>query len=321
MSQDTKEDTAMKRACLLILCLLLLGLAGCSDNSSSAFGLPTKPGAETTRASAETQSSTAQTTSPETSAPAATVPASTAAPVTQAPTEASTQPQTEASTQPQTEAPTAAPTEPIDPWTLMGESLFEQGSYTDEFGYNYTYAYCLPCINADTDGAAEINVEIDAVFGAMIREAKEAMSQQLTLALSSVGYYGEVWEDVLTLVVMGHWDWSFTDYGVYCYEASTGRALDTPELLAKMGISPERFLEACKTQFRAYFEDMYKDIPADQREDYGYSMFLARVDGPEYVNLNLKVYPNANGQLVVIAPIVSMAGADYYYHPITLDLD
>ena len=49
-------------------------------------------------------------------------------------------------------------------------------------------------------------------------------------------------------------------------------------------------------------------------------MFLARVDGPEYVNLNLKVYPNANGQLVVIAPIVSMAGADYYYHPIILDL-
>ena len=305
----------MKKAIVLLLCLLLLWMTGCSGGQTGdIFNRPTKPGTETTHAAAGTLPTSAETTAP----------AATPAPVNTVPTEALTQPSTaaptEAPTQPVTEAPTAAPTEPLDPWTLMGESLFEQGSYTDEFGYQYSYSYALPCVNADTAGARDINAAIDSTFGTMIRQAKEGMEQHLTLALSSVGYYGAVWEDVLTLVVMGSWDWSFTDYGVYCYEASTGRVLDTPALLAKMGISQEAFLECCRVRFRAYFEDMYKDIPADQREEYGYSMFLSRVDGPEYVNLELKVYPNENGELVVIAPIVSMAGADYYYHPIILDL-
>ncbi len=290
----------MKKGIVAFLVLTLLWMAGCSEDGPFT-GTMEKPASETAA-----PITAAQTTAPTETA----VPQTTAVPVTDAPTE------------PVTQAPTEIPaeqnTEPLDPWSLMGESMFEQGSYTDELGNNATYSYCLPFINADTTGAIEINVAIDSVFGAQVREAKEAMENGQSLMFYSCGYYGEVWNDVLSLVLIGHTDYGFDSYGVYCYESSTGRDLDTPELLERMGISQEQFLETCKIQFRAYFEDMYKDIPVDQRESYGYDMFLAKVDAPEYVNLGLMAYPNANGDLVVIAPIVSMAGAEYYYHPIII---
>ena len=299
----------MKKTIVLLLCLLLMLAAGCADKNagSGPFDTP-RPTANTTAepapvsTKAETAASTSETNAPET----------TAVPVTEAPTEAATEPSTE--------APTEPPVEKTDPWKLMAEALLDQGSYTDELGNNYSYSYCLPYLKADTADAKAINDEIDTVFGARVREAKEAMQNGQSLAFYSCGYYGEVWGDVLSLVVVGHWDWGIDDYGVYCYDTVAGTRLDTPALLERMGISQEQFLETSKLRFRAYFEDMYKDIPVDQRENYGYDMFLSKVDAPEYVNLELMAYPNANGDLVVIAPIVSMAGADYYYHPVILGI-
>ena len=212
------------------------------------------------------------------------------------------------------------PTEPVDPWSLMGESMFEQGTYEDENGNDYTYSYGLPCITADTAGAQAINREIDETFGAHIREAKDAMEEGQSLGVISVGYYGQVWEDVLTLVIIEHTDWDFDGYGVYCYEVSTGTRLTTPLLLEKMDVDPDDFLDLCCLQFRQFYKDQYSEIPEDERTQYGYYDGLARVDTHQYVNLDLQAYPDGDGDIVVIAPIVSLAGADYYYHPIYLGL-
>lgn len=306
----------MKKIIALLLALLLSGLAACSDGKPadpSTSAARSTTGADTTAATTTAVTTTAETV-PTTQTEA---PASTEAPVTEPSTEAVTEP----STEPSTEAPTESAAPTVDPWSLMGESSFEQGSYTDENGNSYSYSYALPCLTADTADAKAINAEIDGFFGAMVREQLEGIQSGLSLSLLSVGYYGEVRDSVLSLVVIGHWDWSFDDYRVYCYDAATGSRLDTAAMLKKMGISEQDFLAACRTQFRAYFENMYKAIPADQRESYGYNDALARADSDEFVNMDLMAYPDANGDIVVIAPIVSLAGADYYYHPINLGLN
>ena len=298
----------MKKTIALLLAVLLMLLTGCSGDGTAAGS---STGAHTEASS--TEAAEPVTTAPETVSVTETTAPATTVPVTEAPTEIPT------------EASTEAPTEPvgerIDPWSLMGELLFEQGSYVDEFENEDTYSYSLPILKADTPDAAAINQEIDEDFGSNVREAKQAMEAHQSLALFSVGYYGEVWQDVLTVVLISHWNSGFDQYGVYAYDVAAGRRLDTPALLEKMGVSQDDFLEACRTQFRRYFEEQYNGLPEDRREDYGYNAALERVDGPEFVNLDLMAYPDANGDIVVIAPIVSLAGADYYYHPIHLGLN
>lgn len=272
---------------------------------------------------------------PQAESPASTgapsVPASTAAPGTEAPavTTAPELPATEPPTAPvTTDAPATAPVttdapattepEPLDPWSLMGELSFEQGSYTDGDGDTDSYSYALPCINADTPGARAINEEIEEIYGGMIQSSKEDMELGNALFLYSVGYFGEVWDDVLTLVVIAHTMFDSTQYGIYSYDCTTGRRLTTRDILARKGVSEQDFLDASRMQMINCYEEMYSWIPADERDQYGYDQGLERVDDELYLSMDLQAYLDSSGDIVIAAPVVSLAGADFYYHLLPL---
>lgn len=286
----------MKKILLVFLAAALLLMAGCVV----PIAVPELPA-----------DSTAATAAPTTELPTEPVTEAPTAPVTELPTEAPT----EAPTEPTTEAPA-----PVDPWSVMGELSFEEGTYEDNVGNIYTYSYGLPCINDDTEGARAINADIEDVFGNQILAAHQDMEDKLSLYLIDTGYHGEVWEDVLTLVIVAHTDWGDDQYGVYSYEVTTGRWLSTRDLLDRMGISEEEFLETCRVKFREFFEDQYKDLPKDLRETYGYDQYLARVDDELYLSMDLRIYPSESGELIAVAPIVSMAGADFYWHLLPLGI-
>ena len=298
----------MKKLVVVFLAAVLLLTAGCV----MPIAVPVLPADST----ADTMVPTA---APTTEIPAETLTEAPTEPVTEVPTESVTEapaePSTEAPAEPSTEAPA-----PVDPWSFMGELSFEQGTYKDDIGNVYTYSYGLPCILADTEGARAINADIEDIFGGQILSAHQDMEDKLSLYLIDTGYHGEVWEDVLTLIIVAHTDWGDDQYGVYSYEVSSGRWLRTRDLLDRMGIDQEEFLETCSVKFRAFFEDQYKGIPEDQRAAYGYDEFLARVDDELYVSMDLRVYPSETGELIAVAPIVSMAGADFYWHLIPLGI-
>ena len=286
----------MKKLIVVFLAAALLLMAGCVMPTA----VPVLPA-----------DSTADTLAPTTGIPTEPVTEALTEPVTEAPTE----PVTEAPTEPTTEAPA-----PVDPWSVMGELSFEQGTYTDDVGNVYTYSYGLPCITADTEGARAINADIEDIFGGQILSAHQDMEDKLSLYLIDTGYYGEVWEDVLTLIIIAHTDWGDDQYGVYSYEVSTGRWLRTPDLLDRMHISDEEFLETCRVKFREFFESQYKGISEEQREAVGYDEYLARVDDELYVSMDLRIYPSQTGELIAVAPIVSIAGADFYWHLLPLGI-
>lgn len=297
----------MKKVLIFMMTALLLLTAGCA--------LPI--------ASAPTAGPSSPQPTPGT-APALPAETTTAAAPTQAPTEAVTEatqaPATEAPTVPSADGPTEpTPTEAVDPWSLMGKLSYEAGQYTDDLGNQYDYSYDLPCIQADTAGAQAINADIDRLFGAAVRDAHEAMEEGLSLYMLGIGWRGEVWEDVVTLVISTESDWGDSVYGIYCYEIGTGRWLRTPELLKRMGYSENDFLSRCREQFRQFFIDEYDEIPEDMRASYGYYEALERVTQPQFINMELQAYPDESGKLVVAAPIVSLAGADHYYYLIPLD--
>ncbi len=292
----------MKKILALLLCLLLL--SGCAS-AGLPIDLPTDAPAtaapETTQATAATE------------APAATeLPVSTELPPdTEAPVVTDAPDTT-------TEAPQAP--EPVDPWSIPDVSFFDQGYYEDDLGNGWTWSYELPCLKADTPGAREINEAIDASFGEDVREAQQAMEDKLSLVMFHIGCRWVLWEDVLSVVIIEDTDWGFTNYGVYCYDTTTGERLDTPALLRKMGISENAFLETCRQQMIQYYKDECAGIPNDQKEQYGYYDGLERQITSDFVNLELMAYPYEGGDIAIIAPIVSLAGADWYYHEIYLGI-
>ena len=296
----------MKKVLILLIVAALLLTAGC-------VAIPTIPAATEGAASTvptaipETTTLAPETAPVTTEAPAPTEPAATETPVTEAPS-------TEAPV-PTTEAPA-----PVDPWSLLGSGGYTAGSYTDELGNEYDYSYDLPRLLADTEGALAINAALDARFGAQVRYEQENMEQNLSIGIVHIGFYGVVWEDVLTLVVIthGYYD-NWADYGVYSYEVSTGRWLTTPMILERMGVSQQNFLEACRARFHDHFVETYSDLSEEYYSQVGYYDALARQTTDEYVNLDLAVYPEEGG-LVVVAPILSLAGPAYVYEPLTLDL-
>ena len=290
----------MKKHLALLLAAVLLLCSGCAGG----VPIPVLPSQ-----SAAPQSSAALTEAPTaSSAPASSVP-------TEAPAGSSAPAPTESSAPEPTEAQLP------EPWELLEEELFEQGSFEMD-GYSYTYSYDLPRLTADTAGARAINRDLSQTVGAEVREALDNIAVGNGSYLLHCGFHTELWGDLMTLIVTTHNDYGMDGYRVYCYDRRSGVWLDTPALLERMGIPREDFLEACRSAFVAFYEDMYSGIPADQRESYGYSDGLARVPTDRYVNLDLMAYPSpeVNGRLAVIAPIVSLAGADYYYHTVYLEL-
>ena len=311
-----------KHLLVLLLAALLLLSVGCAKDER---GLPTQPTGESGSSSPAPEGTNATDSSEKTEPAAPEQTDSEALPAESEPSAPSeqTEPAVPASTEAQGETQTTEYEEPgayLGPLELMGNLMYEEGEFTDEYGDLYTYYFDLPLILDDSADAAAINREIEETFGADIRNTKEEMEQGLTPSVFSISYYGEAWEDVLTVVVKENTIFDIERYGIYCYDSATRTRLTTPMLLEKMGISQKDFLAACEDRFIQYFKDEYSELPADRREEVGYYDALARVASSRFVNMDLMAYPDWDGDIVVIAPIVSLAGPDYRYHPIWLGL-
>ena len=107
----------------------------------------------------------------------------------------------------------------------------------------------------------------------------------------------------------------------YIQNLITGNDLrSTRDVLDRLGYSEEEFLDACRRQFRQFFIDENSSIPENLRKQYGYYDALEQVDSELYVSMDLAAFPSETGDLVVAAPIVSLAGAAFYWHLIYLGM-
>lgn len=169
----------------------------------------------------------------------------------------------------------------------------------------------VPYLDDDTEGAEEINAEISAEYGDLENwsEGDEIWRR--------VSYEELQYQNIVSIIIRTS-DIYGVDYTLYRYDRSSGQRLDTAALLQKVGISQDSFLAECHTRFKEQFEEENAYMDEQTREISGYYDLLARED--EYVNMDLMVYPDKDGQLVVIAPIVNFAGGACHYTPLVLDL-
>ena len=193
---------------------------------------------------------------------------------------------------------------------IITENYAEDGHYTDSLDNSWTYSYHVPQLTADTAGARAINAAIDEKFGDPVRGALKDMQQALSLGCVSVSWKSYRYEDVLSLVVKAEADWEFTDYAVYLYDAGRGVQLTTAELLEKLGVAQETFLDGLRRSAAAAFDEQAY-IAAD--EGAALAQERSWTVGAENVNTEAMVYADETGKLMAVLPVGSMAGAAWYY--------
>ena len=228
---------------------------------------------------------------------------------------ASTTPAAELNPSASTLTPVSNATEPVaqDPAQLVGVMLSESGSYND----GRSYSFRLPRINADTPGAKAINEAIDQKWGETIRdELNHNQGNDRRIDFTQT-----VWGDILSVIIYGETFYDFTDYEAYLYEISTGRWLNSLELLDRLGVSKDTFLKACQVEFqqreqnKGVTSSFFEAAPVEQN-----GTFYRHYSESEERDVPFEVYPDENGQLVVIAPLTSVAGGAFHYGVISLDL-
>lgn len=193
---------------------------------------------------------------------------------------------------------------------IITENYAEDGHYTDSLDNSWTYSYHVPQLTADTVGARAINAAIDEKFGDPVRGALKDMQQALSLGCVSVSWKSYRYEDVLSLVVKAEADWEFTDYAVYLYDAGRGVQLTTAELLEKLGVAQETFLDGLRRSAAAAFDEQGY---INTTEGVQWVQERSWTVGAENVNTEAMVYADETGKLMAVLPVGSMAGAAWYY--------
>ena len=187
----------------------------------------------------------------------------------------------------------------------------EDFDYTDGVGNSGHYAYRVPQIEADTQGAEAINKAISDAYTPIVNGVLEDVSDKVSLSCFYVAWESYQYENILSLVVSCCWDADVNDI-------VSGQQLTTAGLLKALDVDETVFLEAVCRAAAAKFDTQYGAIAGGDTDEF----LTERRDwtlSDENINMSVRTYADGDGKLHVVLPIGSIAGADSYEQVLSLD--
>ena len=190
-------------------------------------------------------------------------------------------------------------------------------SYTDA-GESSSFEYHIPKINIDDAAIAQLNQEI---YAGLEYDHIASDIAAYGFADHSASYQWSVNGSILSLVTktddtMAAW----TEYSVYNMSILDGTEITDEELVSSVGLSmDDYYIKVEQALGSKYWEGWDRANEQFQNNSFC-EMFNAQLENTiSQENLRKALpYLNSEGQLCIIAPIYSMAGADYYYHELNL---
>ena len=190
-------------------------------------------------------------------------------------------------------------------------------SYTDA-GESSSFEYHIPKINIDDAAIAQLNQEI---YAGLEYDHIASDIAAYGFADHSASYQWSVNGSILSLVTktddtMAAW----TEYSVYNISILDGTEITDEELVSSVGLSmDDYYIKVEQALCSKYWEGWDRANEQFQNNSFC-EMFNAQLENTiSQENLRKALpYLNSEGQLCIIAPIYSMAGADYYYHELNL---
>lgn len=192
--------------------------------------------------------------------------------------------------------------------SYVGARYDLSGEYTDQYGTTYDYCYRMPQFYGDDAAAMAVNEQIQERFAPIIEEELSSMAQNEFLSFAEVSFESNIHEDVLYLHIYAKtFDWE--EHSAYYYDVKTGAFLTTEEVLDRLLIDPNYFLEAVRENALTVFEETFSEIPEEYKEESGYYEMMEWTVSDEAVDLDLPIYVDRFGSVAVHAKIGSMAGS------------
>ena len=224
--------------------------------------------------------------------------------------------------------PSAVPTESIPPQTqglvtVEKENLIIESISVDREVDGVSYSFHVPQINFSTPDFAYVNQEIMAVFGTVAQEALEAAEEGYSTGCYAVGWKICWYEDIFALILYRCFDGDNTYYEVYNFDYTTGEQFDMIGFLSRLGLSEgefySRLTDAAETAYRSYNSEEAMEGMEDGAVIFARGLAWTLAD--ENIYSCQMLYLDEAGQLHVILPIGSLAGAMAYERDLILPLD
>ena len=196
----------------------------------------------------------------------------------------------------------------------------EDGKGIFDDGLPYNYSFHVPQIEDDTADAAAINQEIASTYGEIAKVCLESIRNKEPPYCSSVEYESFRSGGVLTLVLKYAYFYDgFEGYATYIYGTAKGMRLSNRDILEMQDMTEAEYLSALRRAAAKDFDDAYHAGWGELEELHssGYRELRRWTLSEQNLNLNLPLYLD-DGVLHVIAPIGSIAGADYLSRDLTL---
>lgn len=204
------------------------------------------------------------------------------------------------------------------------ELISEDGKSVDSNGIEYDYSYHVPQIEEDTKGAAQINEEIAAVYGELAKTSFENVQMKEIPERNIVTYESYRSGDILSFVIKcTHYYEYLEEYDTYSYDVEKGMRLANEDLLKKMDVTEEEYLETARRaavkcyddEYHASWEESGFDIlSGDYQERRSWTI------SEKNITSYLPIYIDQKGALHTITPIGCHTGADWVYKDLMLDL-
>ena len=190
-------------------------------------------------------------------------------------------------------------------------------SYTDA-GESSSFEYHIPKINIDDAAIAQLNQEI---YAGLEYDHIASDIAAYGFADHSASYQWSVNGSILSLVTktddtMAAW----TVYSVYNISILDGTEITDEELVSSVGLSMDDYYIKVEQALGSKYWKGWDRANEQFQNNSFCEMFNAQLENTiSQENLRKALpYLNSEGQLCIIAPIYSMAGADYYYHELNL---
>lgn len=188
------------------------------------------------------------------------------------------------------------------------DSLDPVSEYSDEVYYH------VPQINCTTDDAVAINNDIQETYGNLVAEEIAYYEQGFSNACYYVGWDLFVNDDnTFALIVYRKYSDYDVYYSVYNFSAVTGTKVGNREILSKLNITEDEFVENAKVAVTDAFNQanswVTPEIPWYNEVEMGLDETLSSSN----INVDMPMFINEHGSISVIARINTFAGSGYEY--------
>ncbi len=179
---------------------------------------------------------------------------------------------------------------------------------TNYDGTQEEYTYRLPQLNIQSSDAETINKDIDNRFGSLAKKDLEYYEAGFALDIYKTDYEAALNNDILSLMVNAKATYNDVEYYEgYSIDIKTGKIVSNSDLVAMSGHTEQDFLDYLYSVMQPYYEQYYLNGVWRDWMESPKNMFYSE----EYFSIDIPMYVNQYGDIVVAVGLVSPGGVTY----------